>query len=514
MAQPAKHYQSNTGYQNSMIYGTVIRVDEAYLVYNSEVYYEIGYFTVIGGEEVTLGSNFLQGGNLPPFAAYPNYYYVDANIPFDNEGLTVTFKLYNHSTQKEYYSPNTVITDNDGDSGDIVNPNTLDFYSPATKDIVGYVNDDYKGGYYFIASPIGQVNINKVTGLTANQYDLYRFNQSAEKEWENYEAEDESHNPLHTDFTTLEPGKGYLYANKENVTLVFPGAPYSGNGTVNLVYDAAQSVRFKGWNLIGNPYSTDASLDKPYYRMKADGSGLKTETESSAVEAMEGVFVQATATGQTATFSVSKRDNGPKVIAQANIMVSNNRGSVIDNAIIRFDGGNTLEKYSFREGSTKVYIPSESKDYAVVNANENGEMPIHFKAEANGNYTISFSAENVVFDYLHLIDNLTGNDVDLLATPSYSFNARTDDYASRFKLVFATGNSNDGDSFGFMCDGNLVISGIEGNATMQLVDITGRILNTENFNGSYNKPVNASAGVYTIRLIQGENVRTQKIVVR
>ena len=49
---------------------------------------------------------------------------------------------------------------------------------------------------------------------------------------------------------------------------------------------------------------------------------------------------------------------------------------------------------------------------------------------------VTVNPEEVEFSYLHLIDNLTGNDVDLLATPSYSFEAKTTDYDLRFKLVF------------------------------------------------------------------------------
>ena len=37
---------------------------------------------------------------------------------------------------------------------------------------------------------------------------------------------------------------------------------------------------------------------------------------------------------------------------------------------------------------------------------------------------------------------LTGADIDLLQTPSYTFEAKADDSASRFKLVFATGDGN------------------------------------------------------------------------
>ena len=64
-------------------------------------------------------------------------------------------------------------------------------------------------------------------------------------------------------------------------------------------------------------------------------------------------------------------------------------------------------------------------------------MPICFKAEKEGDYILRFYIEGISFNYLHLIDNLTGDDVDLLVSPYYSFSAKTSDAASRFKLVFA-----------------------------------------------------------------------------
>ena len=52
-------------------------------------------------------------------------------------------------------------------------------------------------------------------------------------------------------------------------------------------------------------------------------------------------------------------------------------------------------------------------------------------------------------------------------------------------------NVNENDNFGFINDGNLMILGIEGEATLQVIDVTGRILSTETFSGSYNKAVKA-----------------------
>ena len=141
-----------------------------------------------------------------------------------------------------------------------------------------------------------------------------------------------------------------------------------------------------------------------------------------------------------------------------------------------------------------------------------GEMPVNFKAETNGSYTMSFGSENVTFSYLHLIDNLTGADVDLLVNASYTFDASTTDYASRFRLVFATGDNNDDDSFAFFSNGSFIVNN-EGEATLQVVDVMGRILKSENISGSASVKVDAASGVYMLRLVNGNDVKVQKVVV-
>ena len=171
------------------------------------------------------------------------------------------------------------------------------------------------------------------------------------------------------------------------------------------------------------------------------------------------------------------------------------------------------------ESHTKLYIPQDDKEYAVVSADDKtNEIPLNFKASEEGTYTLKFNTEDVETGYLHLIDNLLGNDVDLIAHPSYTFDARLSDYASRFRLVFSDtfANSNENmidGSFAIVNNGNLIINGIEGKATLEMIDITGRIISAEIINGSYNKAIKVKAGVYTLRLIQGENIKTQKIVV-
>ena len=142
-------------------------------------------------------------------------------------------------------------------------------------------------------------------------------------------------------------------------------------------------------------------------------------------------------------------------------------------------------------------------------------MPVSFKAEHNGTYTLGFNTEDAEFTYLRLIDNMTGVETDLLATPSYTFTAQSSDYASRFKLVYATGSSANNDSFGFINGaGNLSIYGIEGTATLQVMDVMGHIISSETFSGSYEKQLNVASGVYMLRLINGNDVKVQKVIVK
>ena len=181
---------------------------------------------------------------------------------------------------------------------------------------------------------------------------------------------------------------------------------------------------------------------------------------------------------------------------------------------MRFGEGQQLPKFQLRESSTKVYIPQDGEDYAIVSVGKVDELPVNFKANKNGEYTLTVSETlNSQLSALSLLDNLTGARIDLLATPSYTFNALTTDYASRFKLVFATGDADNSEDFAFISNGNIIING-EG--TLQVIDALGRILLTQKNTTANCKlsTANYKPGVYVLRLINGEDVKTQKIVIK
>ena len=401
------------------------------------------------------------------------------------------------------------------------------------KRITGYGNSTESDHWVFIASPVvdgiapSEVhNLFPSAGETSNDYDLYRFNQSADLEWQNYHQ----HNADATNhFNTLVIGQGYLYATKEDRTLVFSGEYPSGTWPVDVPLDYDENAHFAGWNLVGNPFAQTAIVDYDFYVMNEGGSEI-IPSDRDNVEPMEGIFVKAEENGDTVTFTPNTRSKGhiqkpepEQIVINLSTLNSKRSTSIIDRAIVRFDESRQLPKFQIRENSTKIYIPQDGKDYAIATSNGQGEMPVNFKAKENGTYTLTVSTtlnsklSTLNFNYLHLIDNLTGADVDLLASPTYTFTAKKTDYESRFKLVFST-NDADGPStgsgtFAFFSNGNLIVNG-EG--TLQIFDVLGHQLVTKQLSTLNSKlsTLNYIPGVYMLRLINGNDVRTQKMVVR
>ena len=375
-----------------------------------------------------------------------------------------------------------------------------------TKEIEGYGDGD--GRWYFITSPVDFAKVENVENCIDEEneedYDLFYFDQAAEDglEWRNYKVES----------FTLEPGKGYLYANKHDVTLVFTGHPYSGTGS-NIPLTYSEGASWAGWNLVGNPLDVPAWPSRDWYWMNNAGTDIILSDWDRPAEPMEGVFVNVVSADEIEmSFDVDSKKGTDRSIAGLSLNLSQGR-SVIDRAIVRFDEASPMPKFQLNTSHTKVYIPQGGQDYAMVYSEGMGELPVSFKAEKNGNYTLNSNALGVSFSYLHLIDNMTGADVDLLATPSYTFEARTTDYASRFRLVFVCGDANDDNDFAFFSNGNWVISN-DGEATVQVIDMVGRILKSETISGNASISINAAPGVYMLRLINNENMKVQKVVVR
>ena len=500
---------------------------------NPSAYSGNGYIMAlvqINGVTITDGTNWevgaFNGDHCNGVGNIDNFSWVDTSddpdTPYDyylmmmlygNGGEQLNFYLYDRTAGEvvEGVCDITVTYTNDCEFGDFWEPYILNFVTVQTytKDIIGYGEGD--GHYYLIASPIGQVDPNEVGGMFEYDHDLYYFDQNASDglEWINFDGDDGNFN--------LEPGKGYLYASKQDVTLTFYGQAYNGEGEVTLAKHATNNPEggFEGWNLVGNPFAQTAYIDRDFYVMRDDGAEIIL-SERDSIRAMEGIFVIAASDGETMEFSTTPIDKKGQIVLNVT-----NRGNLIDRAIVRF-GGNMLPKVMLNPSNTKMYISKEDNDFAVVRSNKSGSLPVNFEPAEDGTYSLNGVVKNIKnVRYLHLIDNMTGEDIDLLRTPEYKFDAKKTDRADRFVLVFSTSNvfntlsSNSGnkDDFSFFSNGNWIINN-EGEAILQVVDVEGRILSSEEISGCVSKRIEAAPGIYMLRLINGkDNMKVQKIVV-
>ena len=480
------------------------------LYFNGEVQYTDRYEIVVYDQ-----NDIIRAAKRPQYRGGNYDYYLYQIQMYGEAGYVYHFAVWDHETQD--FVPGLVADFPDDPIywgggvnnryGSTSNLYYINFVTPTTSltlEIDAYTDEESNEGYYLIASPVGTVTAGSVEGLMTPMYDLYEFDQSEELEWINQRDNAEFQ---------LKSGVGYLYANNTGTDLTFTGIVSTDNVTVTL-HKTGSSSTLDGWNLIGNPFDYDYTMSGDFYVMNENRNDVDIANRNYLAP-MEGAFIIADNDEDEFVFSY---DGGNSVNPQPEPMIDLNISqgrSVIDRARVRFSGESTLPKLQLNPNHTKVFIPMEGKDYAVVSAGQMGEIPVNFKAEKSGTYTMSLSSQEVNFSYLHLIDNMTGKDVDLLANPTYSFNAQTTDYASRFRLVFATNNSVNSDSFGFVNNsGNFCVYGIEGEATLQVFDVLGHMLSSETFSGSIEKKVNAATGVYMMRLINGNDVKVQKVIIK
>ncbi len=396
--------------------------------------------------------------------------------------------------------------------------NSTGVQATVKKNISGYTGD---GGWYTLSTPFVSLTPSVNNGLISGSYDLYAYDEDGDadgKEWINFKSGS----------FNLTPSSGYLYANSATQTLDLSGELNSGtySQTVNLGYNnSIESL--KGFNLLGNPTAHEINFTKSsevsdgYYYV--DNGDTWIYSTSSSVPAGRGFLVKANATGQTVTLNPQSKGGNPDKGQYLRLSIGE------DNAYVKLSEGVSMPLIDFKGKHSNLYLLCDRKPYVMLVHNDAEALDLCFETKHHGTQTITVDASNLGLNYLHLIDNLTGNDVDLLATPSYTFEANASDYATRFKLVFdanaVDGPSTGSGTFAYISDGNIIItdgpstpstgSGTEGSgtcATLQIVDMMGRVV----VEGAAMNCVSTSEmtpGVYVLRLINGEKVQTQKIVI-
>jgi len=378
--------------------------------------------------------------------------------------------------------------------------------------------------WYTIGSPVNAPYINGSTGnyvaniipaggMSDESYNLYYLDETT---WVNYRQE------LNPGFETFENGLGYIYSNQNATTINFVGE-------LN-VNDVARDVN-EGWNLVANPFAqnvrfSDFELNEGtmtgFYKM-TEASGWNTEITAldATVEASTGILIYnkdaSSITVSRVENSGAKRGNDKYAYIEINVANAN----YSDRAYAAFTEGYGLPKYDHINGEIqKIYIPQNGENFAIATMDESVTLfPVNFKAMTTGYYTISLKSSQIYeglndFDYLHLIDNMTGEEIDMLLENGYKFVGSPADNANRFTVKLHRNgveeNEVEIENFVYQNGNSLVISG-EG--TFQLIDMLGRVVISKEVHGETVSVDNLITGAYIVRMI-GNEVKTQKIVIR
>ena len=269
-----------------------------------------------------------------------------------------------------------------------------------------------------------------VVTISSND-DIYAYDETAHY-WLNEKNE-------YHDFTAFSPAQGYLYANESEQTLLLGGYYVASNAEVTLpVTHTAHEL--PGLNLIGNPYPNNihignvningVGLSSYYKAIGGSGFVAYTDADEDCFKPGDGFMVVVEEEG-TLTFTPATRCESQGSYVR---LVLSSNGQLCDRAYLSMNG-NVLGKLKTHEGQSLLYFQQEGESYAI--ANNPAEARLRFEPSHTATYTIEASLLNAQCEYLHLIDRLMGNDIDLLETPSYTFKASMEDPMDRFSLAFS-----------------------------------------------------------------------------
>ena len=368
--------------------------------------------------------------------------------------------------------------------------------------------------------------------------------------------------------TTLVPGKGYLVATAQPTLLEAKGTLNQGLVTMPVTKVAGWRT---GYNLIGNPYQSyldfdafaaynssghdnrtlwsgnsvsNASyviLDKDGYSTHAYNSSLNSFGASRYLHPHQGFMIvlegsgsnayfdnsMRTTTSTNATFRDDERIDYPLVNLIATEADGNRDITTIE--LGRPDRGGAFKQYDLRLGKGCLYTRYEDQDYAIAFTQPGVDhVGVRFETDEEATYTLTWDMENGEFNYLHLIDNITGSDIDCLQAREYRFTATPDDYKSRFKLVFEYTGIDEPEvpepvegptPFAFIMGNELVVNGPStgsGAALLQMFDMTGRMVMEKNVSGTQTTVClpEMTAGVYVLRLNDKNGSKVQKIIIK
>ncbi len=359
----------------------------------------------------------------------------------------------------------------------------------------GVVMNIAADSWYALVSPMHEEGlsyqpISHIIGMTSGSYDLFYFNETTGT-WINQKSSG-------TGFDALQHSRGYIYRRASASLLSFIGLANAGSYSVDLTASCADEG-LRGFNLIGNPYPHSITLNRPYYTLQPNGTWLAHSSGTLSVGQAAMVHTSSAGTLSFADALPTPAAKSDDIKAMAFTLAG---GNYEDMAFALFADGDQLPKLAhLNAAAPRLSIG----DYAVRTLGV-GTQSFPLSAYGIGEYTLSVTSKGSM-KYLHLIDNLTGNDIDLLRENTYAFHLTGND-VDRFTIRLMPDGSDA--PFAYVSAGSVVV---QGSGTLQVFDVMGRLLFTQELGDghcstSFDTQLLPGAGVYILRL----DGKTQKIV--
>ena len=436
--------------------------------------------------------------------------------------------------------------------------NTTSIAATVNRYITGSAED-----WHFLSSPVTQQTIGSgwlPSGTYGNGtgYDLYLWNEPTSC-WI-YKLNTTSTvnwNTVHLQ-SYFVPGRGYLYSvQATNPTKMFTGNLNNGAINYTLAY-ASDTTGLKGFNLVGNPYpsSIDWQATSGWSRsgLAVSGSGYDmwiwnqsannygvcnsyggagTNSVTRYIAPMQGFFVRA-ASGGSLGFS-----NAIRVHDGANNWKSARLNSEVISAVVLSERDGTFDEarllFGYPDGligTSKLFSPVTTAPSLYLHAGNSNftirylsdtvaysQVPVQFKAGADGTYSLSASFEPGAFTTVLLEDLQKRVIQDLKAEPTYRFSASTTDGANRFVLHFApvTGQATNELPARITTNGTQIfvdLTQLTGDTRVSVYDVLGRKLFEEQFAGEaqYALNYNPARELLLVELQNHQGKLVRKIV--
>ncbi len=412
--------------------------------------------------------------------------------------------------------------------------------------------------WHFLSAPVGTQSITTfITGQeNDNDYDFYGWCEVSDL-WINQKGE--NFLTWNNDSDHFIVGRGYLVAYQQDQQFEFIGplnvADVTKTGLTKSERNEEDNKHWEtGWHLLGNPFASGLRWANGFWERKNIGNTAKIWSNGAytdlqfdtkdIIPAHQGFFIQVEEEvgGKTGTVSGTitipakarthegtwlKQQQVPHIVLTASATESGLRQRNVvreapecgGNFNAVFLAGNAPQFYAIpdevplsttalEEITDETVIP-----YAFIKNHEGSEFRIALEKTMEGKD-------------LYLVDLVADVEHHLKKDEPYVFTSSADDPEERFELRFAPSDDptsvdppeeKPDDTRVYVLDNilHLEFSKTISNAEMQLIDTEGRLAMTDNLNNGshFTIPLHVNPGIYIVRIINGENLITKKVVV-